>query len=135
MKVLNPYLNFEGHTREVLDFYQRCFGGEIVEIMTFADAKMGTPPELDGQIMHAEFKAEGIHFMASDCMPGQKLTQGNSISLCINFSDTAEQEKIFNALAAGGTVSHALADSFWGSKFGMLTDRFGVHWLLNCQLQ
>jgi PhnB protein len=135
MKTLNPYINYFGKCREALDFYKKCFGGEIVAAQTFEDAKMEVADEYKQRLIHSEFKAEGIHFMATDGRPDDKPAPGSNISLAINFTDEKEQQTIFDALAEGGTVIMPLGDSFWGARFGMLADRYGVHWMLNCQKQ
>jgi len=135
MKSFNPYINFAGNTRAALEFYQQCFNGEILHMQTFGEAQQEVSGEELNRIMHAEFKAEGIHIMASDGMPGDKVTQGDTISLSINFTDEAEQTDIFNSLSNGGIISMPLQDTFWGARFGMLTDRFGIHWMFNCYKQ
>jgi len=84
-------------------------------------------------IIHAEVKSEDIQFFASDGMPGFVAQGGNMVTLSINLEDIAEEERIFNALSVGGTVTMALNDTFWGARFGMLVDKFGVPWMLNCE--
>jgi PhnB protein len=73
--------------------------------------------------------------MASDGMPGYVANPGNNISLDIDLNDLNEQARIFEALAKGGKVDMPLQDTFWGAKYGMLTDRYGIHWMLNCYKQ
>lgn len=135
MKTLNPYLTLNGRCREALDFYKRCLGGEVVAMMTFADAKQACgpmPPGTEQQVMHAEFRSEGIHFMASDGMPGNPSVVGKNIALALAFDSAAEQASTYAALADGGEATLPLHDAFWGSRFGMLTDKFGIQWMLNC---
>lgn len=136
MKTLNPYLILNGRCREALDFYKRCLGGEVVALSTFADAKdhmpcEPMPPGAEQQVMHSEFRSEGIHFMASDGMPGKPSDVGRNIALAIAFDSEAEQTRTCDALAEGGTVTMPLQDTFWGARFGMLTDQFGIQWMLN----
>jgi len=133
MKRINPYLNFAGNCREAINFYKAALHGEIVSIQTFAEANYQMDTEHADNIIHAEVKAEDIHFYASDGMPGFVANGGNMVSLSINLDDLAEEERIFNALSAGGTVTLALNDTFWGARFGMLVDKFGVPWMLNCE--
>ena len=135
MKSFSPYINFAGNTRAALEFYKQCFDGEITHMQTFGEAQQEVSSEELNRIMHAEFKADAIHIMASDGMPGDTVTPGDAISLSINFSDEAEQNARFAALAEGGTISMPLQDTFWGARFGMLTDRFGIHWMFNCYKQ
>lgn len=132
MRELIPYLDLGGRCREALDFYTDCFHGEVTVLMTFADAEVDTPPQFDARIMHAEFRAEGLHFMASDGMPGNTAPVGGNVSLCISLDDPTEQTRLYEALVDGGEATHPLHDAFWGDRFGMLTDRFGQRWLLNC---
>ncbi len=133
MKKLNPYLNFPGTTREALNFYKDCLNGEIVSIQTYGEAYMEVEDKYKNNVIHAEFKADGVEFMASDGMPGFAATPGNMITLSINLDDEQEQKDIFNALAAGGKVTMPLDKTFWGAIFGQLTDRFGIQWMLNCE--
>ncbi len=72
--------------------------------------------------------------MASDCPPEYSVMMGSNVILNIGLTDVQEQETIFNKLSKGGVVTMELQDTFWGARFGMLTDRFGVHWMLNCTL-
>lgn len=134
MKTLSPYLIFFGRAREALEFYKNAFNGEIVQLNTFAEggsacAEMAPNPE---NIMHSEFRAEGIHFFATDGMPGSEPINGNRIMLTINFANLAEQAEVFAALAENGEITQPLTDQFWGAKYGELTDKFGLHWSLNC---
>jgi PhnB protein len=135
MKNLNVYLNFPGNCEEALHFYQGCFGGEILSMKRFGDSPMESPEAHKQRIMHAEFKAEGIYFMASDTMPDDESTGGNVVQLSINLTDATEQEQLFKRLSEGGTVLMPLQDTFWGAAFGMLTDKFGIRWMLNRNLE
>jgi PhnB protein len=132
VKTLNPYIDFGGRCREALDFYKSCFGGEVVALMTYADAKIETPPQFANHVLHSEFRSEQIHFMASDGRADMPATVGSNIMLSILFTDAAEQERVYAALAAGGNAHLPLHDAFWGARFGMLVDRFGINWMLNC---
>jgi len=134
MKNLNVYFSFPGTCEEALNFYQRCFGGEILSMNRFGDSPMETADAHKQRIMHAEFKSDGIYFMASDTMPDEASTTGNVVQLSINLTDADEQLRIFNHLAEGGSVQMPLQDTFWGASFGMLTDKFGVRWMLNREL-
>lgn len=134
MKTLNPYINFSGKCEEALQFYKECFDGEIIAMKTFGECPDEMPEELKSKIMHAEFKAEEIHFMATD-RPSCNNSIGNNITLSIQLTDEDEQTKIFNSLAKSGTVTMLLENTFWGARFGMLTDQFDINWMLNCQNQ
>lgn len=133
MKSLNPYIDFGGRCREALAFYRDCFGGEVLALMTYADARIEVPPAFADNVLHSEFRSDQIHFMASDGRADQPATVGSNIMLALTFSDLAEQEATFARLAAGGQVTLALHDAFWGDRFGMLVDRFGLQWMLSAR--
>jgi PhnB protein len=132
MTGFNPYLTFDGTCRQALEFYKDCFTGEIESMQTAGEN--APRPELKDQIMHAVFKAGSIFFMASDAM-GHPVTRGSNVTLNINFDSVAQQEKVFNKLSGGGNVSMPLQDTFWGARFGMVTDKFGINWMVNCELK
>ena len=136
MTTLNPYLNFPGTCRDALDFYKTIFGGEVVGLQTFAQGGMPIDEKHANAIMHSEFKADGIYFMASDDPQGANIaSQNNNISLSLVFTDVAEIDRVFAALADGANVTMPLSTAPWGARFGMLTDKFGIQWLFNCYLQ
>lgn len=130
---LEPYLFFHGRCEEALNFYKECLRGEIVGINRFA----GSPMEQDvdaqyrDKVMHASFEAGEVKFMASDGRPGSAPNGDDDIALSLATSDDAEGERVFNALAEGGEVTMPLREAFWGGKFGSLTDRFGVQWMVS----
>lgn len=115
-----------------MQFYHSVFGGEL-RIQTFAEAGMADKPELGARVMHADLKNEAVSFMASDTHPDHSLplVVGNNVHLSIVGSDEAKLTKYFNKLAEGGTIDMPLEKQFWGDLFGMLTDQFGVHWMVN----
>lgn len=131
MKSLNPYIDFGGRCREALEFYCDCFGGEVVALTTYADARIEAPLAFANHVLHAEFRAGKVHFMASDGRADQPAAIGTHIMLALTFSSIAEQEATFARLAAGGNVVQPLHDAFWGDRFGMLVDRFGLYWMLS----
>jgi PhnB protein len=133
---LEPYLFFTGNCEEALNHYKEVFGGEIVGLSRQkdapADAQMA--PESGDLVMHATFKGPGFSFMASDARPGKTYGEG-PMSLSLSLTDVNEGQRIFDALAKGGTVESPMQDMFWGAKFGMLTDKFGIDWMINCVLE
>lgn len=138
MLALNPYFDFAGRCRDALTFYARCFGGGTEALMTFAEAPVDMPAAERDKVMHAEFKAPGIRFMATDGCPGSRSAApaaGGAISLALQLDDVAEQDRVFAALADGGEITQPLGDTFWGGALGTVRDRFGIHWMLNCQRQ
>ncbi len=136
---ISTYLTFDGTARDAFSFYQQVLGGTL-EMMTFAQAPDAEqfPAEYRERIMHACLNlGEGV-LMASDTLPGDTCggepyagIKGCSISL--NPASVAEGERLFAELAAGGTVIMPLEKTFWAERFGMLTDRFGVSWMVNCE--
>ncbi len=132
MKQFNVYLNFPGTCEAALNFYKDALGGEITSLQRMGDAPVDTPEQEKNLVMHATFKAEGIDLMASDGNDQYPVTPGSQITLNINFDDEAEQTAVFDKLAAGGQVTMPLAETFWNARFGMLTDKFGIPWMFNC---
>jgi PhnB protein len=125
---MNPYLNFDGNCAEAMKYYAGIFGTEP-EIQRFSDAPIPAPPGTEDRVMHASFRVGDTTLMASDTMPGMPFAQGSNVHLSVAFADRDEQTRIFEALADGGSVDMPLADQFFG-RFGMLTDRFGVKWMV-----
>jgi PhnB protein len=129
---LNPYLNFGGHTREAMEFYQQVLGGELT-VQTFAEFGMPTSPAYQDKVMHARLDADGAVIMASDVREGTEPVMGDNITLSLS-GGPAEHDHltgIFAALAEGGVTMMPLAEVPWGATFGMLTDRFGIQWMVN----
>lgn len=134
---LEPYLLFSGNCEEALNFYKEVFKGEIEGLSRWKDMPPNeegpeVTPETAERVMHANFKSPGFSFMASDARPGKTYGEG-PISLSLATTDLAEAERVFNGLAQGGTVEMPMADTFWGAKFGMLTDKFGIDWMVSCR--
>ncbi len=128
--LLTPYLNFNGNAGDAMKFYHSVLGGEL-SMQTFEEAKMAQRPEEKGRIIHAVLKNEALTFMASDSMLGREAKFGDNIHMSLSGNDGAKLTKIFNGLSTGGKVDMPLAKQFWGDTYGQLTDRFGVHWMVN----
>ncbi len=131
MEAIVPYLNFNGNAREALAFYEKALGGKVLQLGTFGEANMAQEESMKDQIMHAVFEAGNLKFMVSDCPPGVSVKSGDQVSLSLNFTGAQEIETIFAALSAGGNITMPLQDTFWGARFGMVQDKFGVHWMFN----
>jgi PhnB protein len=128
---LTPYLNFNGKCKEAMEFYQAILGGEL-KMQSFEDAgQTNVSDEEKKLIMHADLKNDALSFMASDGNAHNPVTMGNSVNMSIVGSDDAKLTEFFNKLAEGGKVDMPLEKQFWGDKFGMLTDKFGIHWMVN----
>ncbi len=134
MVTINPYLNFKGNSEEALEFYQSVFGGELA-IHRFADAPetFKVPVSDLTKLMHVSLQIGNNFLMASDTMEsmGNKFIKGNNFHISVNTDSKKEADRIFEALAEGGTVTMDLQDTFWGSYFGMLIDKFGIPWMID----
>lgn len=131
MRVL-PYLGFDGQCAEAFGFYQETLGGDL-EIMTNGESPIAdeVPGEAHDRVLHACLSAGDLVLMGSDAPPDWHATpQGLSVSL--QLSDVDEAERIFAALADGGAVEMPMGKTFWAERFGMVTDRFGIPWMVNC---
>jgi PhnB protein len=134
MKALNVYLTFDGNAKDAMTFYQQTFGGDL-QVMPFSAAQgMPIPPGAENRTMHATLSNGKMMLMASDTMAGMPLERGvNNYTLNVDCDDVAEQDKLWAALSGGGKVNMPLQDTFWGARFGMCIDRFGIAWMLNCE--
>jgi len=131
MEAIIPYLNFNGNAKEALAFYEKALNGKVAYSQTFADANMVQDESMKDKILHAVFEAGNLKFMVSDCPPGVSVKEGDQVSLSLNFHDLDSIEKTFAAMSEGGHVTMPLQDTFWGARFGMTKDRFGIHWMFN----
>ena len=132
---LITYVTFAGNCEEALNFYKEALGGEIIQISHMGDGQMEVPEILKDKVMHARLQiGESVLYM-SDTFEPASVKQGNNVSLSLEIEDTTKLENLFNKLSAGGTVKMPLEDTFWGARFGMFTDKFGIHWMMNCQLK
>jgi PhnB protein len=129
---LAPYIFFYGRCEEALEFYKGVLGGTY-ELMRVSESPMADqfPPDFSGKVMHASFTAPGISLMAADGREIKPIDpEAGNISLALSATDRAEGERVFKALSDGGKVKMPLNDAFWGGKFGMFDDRFGIEWMV-----
>ena len=131
MEAIVPYLNFNGNAAEALAFYSVALGGSILFQQTFGETQMPHDASMKDKVMHATFQADKLIFMVSDCAPGQEATRGTNISLSLNFTELESINKTFAGLSDRATITMELQDTFWGARFGMLTDKFGINWMFN----
>jgi PhnB protein len=131
---LNTYLIFNGNCEEAFKFYEKCLGGKIEAMMTHegTPAAGQVPAEWSKKIMHARMTVDGYLLMGSDTPPDHYRKPGG-FSVNIGVKDAAQAERIFHALAEGGTVHMPIGETFWAIRFGMLVDRFGTPWMVNCE--
>ena len=129
-----PYLGFDGTCEAALRFYEEHLGGRVESLHRYAGSPMESdvPPGWGDKVMHGSITIGNTSFAVADSPPGRYVTpQGFQILLGI--SDVADTERIFQALADGGQVSMPLQETFWAVRFGVVTDRFGVPWSINCE--
>ncbi|MEO8487560.1 MAG: VOC family protein [Betaproteobacteria bacterium] len=131
---VQPYLFFNGKAEEAIAFYQRALGADHVNIMRYKDSPEPPPPGMvppgsGNKVMHASFRVGATEILASDGNITGK-THFDGFSLAISADDDAHAKRYFDALADGGQVTMPLGKTFFSSSFGMLSDRFGVHWMV-----
>lgn len=132
MQPIIPYLTFKGDCKEAMEFYAKSLNGKMEMVSTFSEMKMEVADEFKDKIMHGVLKSGDLTMMFSDTLHATEATvKGNSISLSLNFDDKESLQQVFTALEAGGKVTMPLQDTEWGAFFGMLSDKFGYHWMLN----
>ncbi len=141
MPSANVYLNFNGNCEEAFNFYKSVFGGEFPYVGRYKDM----PPSPDGKtfpedqgnrIMHMSLPiGDGTYILGSDTGGewASSYKEGNNFSISLNASSNEEADKLFNGLSAGGQVTMPMANTFWGSYFGMFTDKFGINWMVSCE--
>ncbi|MFI5188587.1 MAG: VOC family protein [Chitinophagales bacterium] len=139
MKTVNPYLNFPGTAEEAFNFYKSVFGGEFTTLQRFKDTPEGSRASAEdaNKIMHVSMPlGKGNILMATDAVEsmGHSVTPGNNFHLTIETESEEEANKLFSGLSAGGKPTMPMAKTFWGAYFGMLTDKFGIQWMISYAL-
>jgi len=131
-----PYLIFDGQCKAAFDHYARVFGGEIRELNTYAQApaEMPVPDSHKDRIMHVSLHLDETVLMGADLGPGQEYVPGNQVHISVNVTDEQQAKAVFEGLAEGGTITMPFQKTFWGAWFGMCTDAWGMHWMVNCQI-
>jgi PhnB protein len=127
---VNPYIVFNGNCREALDFYKSALGGEVLFVQTVGESPMSKMGPANN-IMHATLKVGESRIMMSDDMRPESPAVAGMISLAIGVDDKTKAEQMFSNLSQGGSVIMALQKTYWAEAFGMLTDKFGVRWMIN----
>jgi PhnB protein len=131
---INPYLSFDGQCEAAFKFYERCLGGQLGEIFRYAGTPLAdqVPADWQDKVMHASLTVGEQVLMGGDVAPdGYETPKG--FSLAIHIKSTAEAERIFHELATDGRVVLPLEKTFWAARFGMVVDRFGIPWMINCE--
>lgn len=136
---LNPYLIFDGNAREVVHFYEKALGGNVVGIMTFGDMpenpNFPLSDDMKKRVMHAHLRVGEADLMFSDTYEGMPYEQGNSIQMAIHPKDEARAREIFDALADGGQVIMPLQKTDWSPLYGQVKDKFGVTFQVNVAVE
>lgn len=129
---LNTHLHFNGNCEEALRFYAATLGGEVQFMMTWGESPMAdkAPAGMESRIMHASLESKHGTLTAADALGDYEAPRGFSVLL--QCEDTAEADRVWAALAEGAQVKMNLQPTFWAARFGMLTDRYGIPWMINC---
>ncbi len=143
MAKVNVYLTFDGNCEEAFNYYKSIFGGEFSDLNRFSEMppQEGMPPLDDDakqKIMHVTLPiSEETVLMASDKGGGwgPDLQVGNNFSISVNTEEKDEGEEIFNKLSQGGQITMPFEKTFWNAWFGMCTDKFGINWMVNCDIK
>lgn len=131
---LNPYLSFDGNCAEAFKFYEKSLGGKIVAMMTYAETPMKDqmPAGSHGKIVHARLTLGDRVLMGADAPPG-RYEPAKGMSVILGIDQPTEAERVFKALSENGTVQMPIEETFWARRFGMVVDRFGIPWMVNCE--
>lgn len=129
-----PYLAFDGQCEEAFKRYEKVFDGKILMMMRHSDAPPGSgvpqTPDVANRIMHARLKVGDRLLMGGDA-PNDRRPQGFSVAVSVD--DPEKADRIFHALAEDGAVMMPIGETFWARRFGMVTDKFGIPWMVNCE--
>ncbi len=136
MKEVVPFLRFDGNCRQAMEFYQQSFEAELF-LLPFSAVPEGLITRVEAwkdRIMHATLSKDFTILMGADVGPDDTYQSGNGSAVMIQGSEPAEADRLFTALAKNGNVTMQLQDTFWGARFGTLTDQFSVRWMFNYTL-
>jgi len=130
---LSAYLNFDGQCEAAFKFYEQCLGGKMQMMMTYGESPMAdhVTPESRNKIMHVSLAVGDSVLMGSDAPP-QRYEKPQGLFVHIRIDNPVDAERLFQALSENGTVRMPLQQTFWAARFGMLVDRFGIPWMINC---
>ena len=131
---LSPYLHFKGQCEEAFKFYEKALNGKLDFLMAFEKSPMANqvPADWQNKVMHATLTAGGVRVMGSD-PPPDRYQKPQGFSMAVNLKDAAEADRVFKALAEGGAELMPIQETFWALRYGMLVDRYGIPWMVNCE--
>ena len=133
--LITPHLTFDGNCREAFPFYAECLDGQVTLMLTYGESPLAaqTSPERHHEILHATLTFGDRTLTGADATPGEYVAP-RGISLLLHIDDAARAERIFASLGVGGSIQMPLQRTFWAGRFGMVTDRFGIPWMINVPL-
>jgi PhnB protein len=127
---LNPYLLFDGQTKEAIAFYEKAFGAKVLGVQTFGEMppnpEFPLPEAAKDRVAHAMLKVGETDLMMNDTFPGQPLPKGDHVTICVTTDDPQASKRIFDALREGGEVQMEFQETFWTAGYGIVKDKFGV---------
>ena len=131
---LNAYLLFQGDCQEAFRFYESALGAKVESVLTpeGTPAEAHVPPSELNKVLHGRITVNGQTVMASDCPPNQ-YAKPQGFSITLTYPEAHDADRIFGALADGGQVQMPIQETFWAKRFGMVVDRFGIPWMINCE--
>jgi PhnB protein len=131
---LTSYLYFDGQCEAAFKFYETCLDGNIEGTFPYEGSPIATdvPPDFRKKLMHATLVIEDQTLMGADVPPG-RYQKPTGFAVSIGLKDVTKAERIFRALSEGATVTMPMQETFWAARFGMLTDQFGIPWMINCE--
>jgi PhnB protein len=131
----NAYLNFNGTASEAIALYERALGARVMFLQRFGDTpEMELQGETANHVMHATLSIGSTSLMVSDAMPGSAVTPGTNTHVCLQYANLDDVDEQFAAMSDGARVLMPLENTFWGARFGMLVDRYGISWMFNAEL-
>ena len=131
---VSPYLNFDGQCEAAFKFYEQCLGGQLGAIFRYAGSPFAdqAPADWQNKVMHGSVTIGDLVLMGADVTPDRYETP-RGFSLSLQIKSTTDAERIFRELAKDGRIVMALEKTFWADRFGVLVDRFGTQWIINCE--
>lgn len=130
---MSPHLAFLGNCEEAFRFYHQAFGGELVALIRYGDTPAGeNEPALRDKIVHARLEVGEATLMGSDCGPDRYAAPGGTVTM-IRVDTPEEAERVFAALSEGGAASMPMMETFFARRFGAVSDRFGIPWMVICE--
>ena len=132
---LTPYIHFAGNAEEAMNFYAQVLEGSAIEINRYGDSPMSVDEDYKNKVIHGRVRFGDNVIMISDTFKGNVVTTDGNIQLSIEVAEEGKIDEVFKKMAEGGTVTMELQDTFWGARFGMLKDKFGVSWMFNHEMK